>query len=483
MSSTDDSSDVKMEDAKVTARIPDDWSEFMKDREDKDREIAIEAVKAAYAECKKEEDFQEWSEDAKVVSLRMLTLNSLKSKKLSRSECETAVKILEGKSDQSSRSRHRDARITDGLEKDLAHNFDLEAFSAEIENLFGWFTNKRTQQTHVAPYFALVQSSGMGKTKLFTEYRKQCNGRKDYVCITILCVKAALDKEKREKYFDKQLRSDANTDDSTHMVCTELDDMIKSYKDDKIVLLFDEAQGLMHGKQGDNDRNLMFRSIRWWLRQKRKNEVVAVFAGTTARLTNFYPSDIPPQSVSRLPDKDYWNYSSKSGDKTTKLYPPFFALNTIGCLIKRVDTNDTEDSVTLDTAAQYGRPLFAYYQEQEQLRGLLPTFCKRLVLSEGDYATQEHACYSVLGSRVQMGVVDSFQVSSKLVSSGYACLVAYSSEEQESRHPKLAYSSEEQESGRPKLSALVTFMHDPVCATLVTSSFQTIFKVKINFFG
>ena len=77
----DDSSDVKMEDAKVTARILDDWSEFLKDREDKDRATAIEAVKAAYAKCKEEEDFQEWSEDRKVGFLRGLTMNSLKSKK------------------------------------------------------------------------------------------------------------------------------------------------------------------------------------------------------------------------------------------------------------------------------------------------------------------------------------------------------------------------------------------------------------------
>ena len=49
----DYSSDVKMEDAKVTARILDDWSEFLKDREDKDRATAIEAVKATYVKCKK----------------------------------------------------------------------------------------------------------------------------------------------------------------------------------------------------------------------------------------------------------------------------------------------------------------------------------------------------------------------------------------------------------------------------------------------
>ena len=40
------SSDVEMEDAN-------DWSEFLKDREDKDRATAIEAVKATYVKCKK----------------------------------------------------------------------------------------------------------------------------------------------------------------------------------------------------------------------------------------------------------------------------------------------------------------------------------------------------------------------------------------------------------------------------------------------
>ena len=219
-------------------------------------------------------------------------------------------------------------------------------------------------------------------------------------------------------------------------------------------MLFDEAQGLMVGTQGlmvgtdiGGNRSLLFRRIRWWLRERRKKEVVAVFAGTTAELSNFFPVDPPMAQVSRAPKLSYKNYEEGDSDKGKKLYAPFFALNTIGCLRKAVapPTSLTE----FERAALYGRPLFAHYQQSGTLMNEVVGIIQRLLLSSGsDYAEDPAACLSVLGSRVQMGVLDSFEVSTKLVSSGYACLVGFT---QMKRGPA---------------KARVSFMPDPVCASL-----------------
>ena len=48
-----------------------------------------------------------------------------------------------------------------------------------------------------------------------------------------------------------------------------------------------------------------------------------------------------------------------------------------------------------------------------------------LLLSGSDYAEENTACLSILSSWVQIGVLDSFEMSTKLVSSGYACLVGF----------------------------------------------------------
>jgi len=96
----------------------------------------------------------------------------------------------------------------------------------------------------------------------------------------------------------------------------------------------------------------------------------------------------------------------------------------------------------------YGRPMFAYYQLEGQLGlKMLSTFARRLVLSSSEYSKSPEACYSVLGTRVQMGVTHSYQVAEALISSGYACLVDF-------RQEGTAF------------HAKVAFMPDPVCAAL-----------------
>ena len=56
--------------------------------------------------------------------------------------------------------------------------------------------------------------------------------------------------------------------------------------------------------------------------------------------------------------------------------------------------------------ALYGRPLFAHYQLERKLDdSKLAVFAKRLVLSDKNHEKDLAACYSALGSRLQMGVI------------------------------------------------------------------------------
>ena len=355
----------------------------------------------------------------------------------------------------------RGASILDGLDRKLAHEYDYKAFFQRIEELHKWHTEKAERDSYLAPYFSLIQSSGMGKTRLFVECRARLGGFKDVCCKTILCTPIPV---KSEDYFDLEIDAKGlqtlQGDDKALLqkvndIIDKLNTLIESTEEKFVVMLFDEAQGLMVGTDTEGIRSLPFRRIRWWLRERRNKEVVAVFAGTTAKLSNFFPVDPPMAQVSRAPKLTYKNYEEGDSDKDKKLYDPFFALNTIGCLRKAAapPTSLTEfpplSLTEFERAALYGRPLFAHYQQSGTLMNEVVGIIQRLLLSSGsDYAEDPAACLSVLGSRVQMGVLDSFEVSTKLVSSGYACLVGFTPMK------------------RGPAKARVSFMPDPVCASL-----------------
>ena len=354
---------------------------------------------------------------------------------------------------QEAKSNHRGPSIVDGLDTKLVHALDLKAFGERIEDLFLWHTNSAISMKYRAPYFALVQSSGMGKTKLFHEFRDRYNQQEGHHCQTILCLDVNLSPETRQTFFDHQLVQ--TTDTIVETVFERMDKMIRGLSG-KVVLLFDEAQGLMEGVDAEGKGSLVFRAIRWWLRKQRKVPVVAVFAGTTVELSNFFPPDPPRRSVSRSATVTYVNYKAGEGDKKM-LYPPFFELNTMSCLRGMEQETLRSTSAVVSTESQfpeaviYGRPLFAYYYITNTLDPKkLTEFAKRLVLSCANYETDLSACYSVLGARVQMGIVNSFYTLTELVSSGYACLVSFRQQENNASTPV----------------AQVTFMPDPLCATL-----------------
>ncbi|KAG7373908.1 hypothetical protein IV203_013003 [Nitzschia inconspicua] len=74
--------------------------------------------------------------------------------------------------DSTIRSVDVDYQITDTA---LSHDCDLVSFAKHIEKLANEYWkdgNSNDPPQYIAPYFCLIQSSGMGKTKLLYEYRK-----------------------------------------------------------------------------------------------------------------------------------------------------------------------------------------------------------------------------------------------------------------------------------------------------------------------
>jgi len=54
------------------------------------------------------------------------------------------------------------------LDTPLVHNFDLNRLYARVKELFKWHDTSESE-TFITPYNPVIQSSGMGKTKLFVE--------------------------------------------------------------------------------------------------------------------------------------------------------------------------------------------------------------------------------------------------------------------------------------------------------------------------
>ncbi len=148
-----------------------------------------------------------------------------------------------------------------------------------------------------------------------------------------------------------------------------------------------------------------------------------------------------------------------------KVYPPFFRICTIGCFHADLPTNVAE-MTDFEKGAFYGRPLFAYLQKNgtllngEQIindeivaNAKLYNILKRMLLSNDSntWYKDDRAVYSILGTRVQMGITTSFHFVSDLVSHAYANLVFF--------EPHKA------ENG-VGIVVQTTFMPDPVCAAL-----------------
>ncbi|KAG7345905.1 hypothetical protein IV203_004972 [Nitzschia inconspicua] len=341
-----------------------------------------------------------------------------------------------------------DYHITD---TELTHDCDLVSFANHVETLATEYWNdvdSNKNPRYVAPYFCLVQSSGMGKTKLLYEYRKTYND--ENVEAKVILVGNVLTGDDARNVYDLRFGPTVPSEDvrgsysfvaarkkEAQRIFQRLDSMVDQHDDlwknnsRFRVLLFDEAQLLLEEECGMNA--FFFRCFRLWLRKRRQHKYVAVFTSTSCTLT----------TVDIASDKeivsDEWS-SSVSEDKHTykptgsTMFPHFVTLTTIGCQIqaKRAMTG-SRNHTEYDDAIVHGRPLFSIMNDHGSLDVNLPYILRRMLFSAGDmdgrvkWESNLKAWLSILGTRVQMGNT-SYAVVSDLVAKGYANLMHLSSD-------------------------------------------------------
>ena len=202
-----------------------------------------------------------------------------------------------------------------------------------------------------------------------------------------------------------------SNEDRQNDLIAQLDEIVASSEKNDVVLLVDEAQHLV------KDNAFLFRCFRWWLRQKRKDKkrVVAVFSGTTPKLTNFYV-ERPLPSYSRDGPSIYYQNEGK------KLYSPFFHLSTCGA--GKSDPPNDHTGSDFHRSVKYGRPLFHVLQKNGNLNDETLNGIQKRLLITCDHETSEVSWLSVLAARVQMGQV-SLDIASTLISLGYSNLTHF----------------------------------------------------------
>jgi hypothetical protein len=299
----------------------------------------------------------------------------------------------------------------------LKFGHDLDLLTERIHELFDWHYTKKTRESYWAPYFPIVQSSGMGKTKLLYEYKQRSMEKDGTTCVLLRCVnvKPSKDEEVTDT-FDCLLKVPSGDDEPARtQLVDRLNEELKKVPEGKVVFMFDEAQHLMR-----ND-GFAFRAVRWWTRDDVPPEyqLVAVFCGTSSKLTNFF-KDPPTSTTSRNPEK-----SETPGEL---LYKPFYSLCTIGCLSN--EPVKAKAKTEYEKAAYHGRPLFARMQSENILAQSEENILMKMLLgkSVANWQNDGEALFSILATRVQMGQV-SVPTTSMLVASGYAGLTMFRSVE------------------------------------------------------
>jgi hypothetical protein len=341
---------------------------------------------------------------------------------------------------------------------ELKHTYDLERITEYVMSLFDWHTDQDVRDKYMAPYFPLVQSSGMGKTKLLWELRESINKNQfdqfaDFDCKTILCGTGPPDPNKRALFSDF-LEANRSEGDMYRTALTRvLEDNLQSSKKKKVIFLFDETQHLL------KDDGFAFRCVRWWLRLERpEKQVVAVFTGTTSRLTNFYAE---PRSGGTSRDASLSYYT-----KGELLYDPFYDLYTIGIFAD--DASVTNRETEYDRAIPHGRPLFALLHKKGDLTDVrLMNILDRMLLNSmfHPWRTNIASFVSILGTRIQMGPT-SVSLASELVSNGYAMLTYYAVTESKAQPDKNI--------------ARISFATDPVCARLAMAMMDEDWSILVE---
>ncbi|CAJ1931025.1 unnamed protein product, partial [Cylindrotheca closterium] len=198
---------------------------------------------------------------------------------------------------------------------ELSHSYDVHKFVLQAERVAKWFdaSNDSVNPSDYedAPYFCVVQSSGMGKTKVIYEGCKQLKQKNNWSCYTVLpwTLKDS-DALTKGDVFSHRLNLEAFMNEKTALdAATAVLEFLNSFynnlvaeasnqhnNENTIFLCFDEAQVYLESQRFDNDKGaenvkhpaFLFRCIRLWLRQKKRHqEVIGCFSGTLATLASF----------------------------------------------------------------------------------------------------------------------------------------------------------------------------------------------------
>jgi hypothetical protein len=395
--------------------------------------------------------------------------------------------------------RGRVASLTLGLDQDYRGEFDLLQFQGRIHETFLWHEKGDERNKYISPSFAIIQSSGMGKTKLMKQYKTVTNDTvrpSDTLVRLLLCVHGeTIPPKDHTIHFDALLPvpnlqnlANANMDDQRRKLIKHLDDIVdkalaEPRTETKIVLLIDEAHILVKEREGG-----FYVALRWWLRQVRRDgrQIVAVFAGTLLSLAN-YQQIAPSQGWTRDADVEYCNYATTAqpdDDKKKKLYNPFYTFTTMAMEHVRVTTDawDTYKDALHDirNCGYFGRPLFAAMLKADKndhreltlleenvscingtghiANARLHSIMARVLLSKPVGWKYSHdSIASVLATRVQLGIA-SYDFAAKVTSKGYGNLV----------HFRGVDNSDNRSLG----TASIAFPPDPVCAALAMGLMQ-----------
>ena len=350
----------------------------------------------------------------------------------------------------------------------LSHQYDLDCFSQRVDGLFDCHENEEERKKYAAPYFCFVQSSGMGKTKILWEYQNKPDDPKaDPKNIVTSFVVIPTDPTTDEKpifpilnldrvgpFLQEDITNMTQADIKAHVqkvfrnVCQTLDKtleaLVNKHLDEhpgrrvrRVALLFDESQQLLKEEYGY--KAFRFRCIRRWLMEKPTNEnnqtngtfraqekliVVAVFSGTSSKLTNFlFENESDLSKPKQAPSRNFIEHETLYYDKGTMLHSPFWQTTTTGSCLYMLKKKSWKLS-EYERAAYYGRPLFALMFEKAILHGKTNEILYRMLHRRTDWTRNNRiGLINLLSSRVQLGQV-SVEMASDLVANSYANLCA-----------------------------------------------------------
>ena len=381
-----------------------------------------------------------------------------------------------------------DFRIQDS---NLSHTYDLDCFSKRVDQLFKCHENDKERENYVAPYFCFVQSSGMGKTKLLYEYKRVSFANSQVASFLMLPPNVETDEPADERGIfesidlgsaqppsrksDNEMGYDLKmARPAAAMIFSELDKKLEklvtgaknhtSMKDiRKVALLFDESQYLLEKEFGYDA--FRFRCVRLWLREipskktfrgREKLTVVAVFTGTSLKLTNFLIESDNELATFFQPSRQFQLRKRKYYFKGDKVHDPFSQTTTMGsCLGLLQGLSGLSE---YERAVYHGRPLFALMAKNRILEKNIPSILLRMLRHVQWTEDNQNGWINVLSTRVQLGQLPA-EVASDLVANAYANLCAYNSNSR---------------------SVLLDYLPDPVAASLAMCMMDERFKVDVT---